>query len=481
MAETGRRTFPAGEKPPSRNPGATALPKQPRERIIISRQMVIVTLNDGKPTSGSDRLASLMREFGAKLQQDREHNEDVWHNIRPDAPRPTLPSGPPTPGSPRHSDDVIERVLGDLTAVPTAIDASSLGSPLVASALPSGSTPPGLATSLCPPLVDEATVPTDIAEHTTVEDILTTIRGPYPVNCSSQFAVFEETADDCPVSTADHEDNSTTPPLTAFGAPPALTKAERRKLKRQEKQAAHRRDDALLEAASTAAQLEAATLAPPAAASPKAQGPACKPTPDSEPPPSLLDKRLADATAARVQAEQAAAREKEELAALERERDALLAEVNNADHPNVDGTAQGDNAPSGNTVLDKYRADLASLQLQDRASSTDFLHWLEQNQVEIHKLQALGQTSTSEVVEAFRRLHDDDTAQGRQRTSAPQHTGARSNDGTVPTDITSEKPPPTDLFLRGHGIERASGPSAPFQTPTTPTSPFERRPAPPLG
>ena len=347
MAETGRRTFPAGEKPPSRNPGATALPKQPRERIIISRQMVIVTLNDGKPTSGSDRLASLMREFGAKLQQDREHNEDVWHDIRPDAPRPTLPSGPPTPGSPRHSDDVIERVLGDLTAVPTAIDASSLGSPLVASALPSGSTPPGLAPSLCPHLVDEATVPTDIAEHTTVEDILTIIRGPYPVNCSSQFAVFEETPDDCPVSTADHEDNSTTPPLTAFGAPPALTKAERRKLKRQEKQAAHRRDDALLEAASTEAQLEAAIL------------------------------------------------------------------------------AQGDNAPSGNTLLDMYRADLASLQLQDRASSTDFLHWLEQKRFELQELQAQGHFNTSEVVEAFRRLHDDDTAP------------ARLNDGTVPTDTTA--------------------------------------------
>ena len=70
-----------------------------------------------------------------------------------------------------------------------------------------------------------------------------------------------------------------------------------------------------------------------------------------------------------------------------------------------------------------YRADLACLQLQ--ASSTDFLHWLEHRQFDLQELQAQGLFSNSDVVEAFRRLHDDDTAP------------ARSNDGTVPTDITA--------------------------------------------
>ena len=308
--ETGRRTYPAGEKPPSRHPGANTLPKQPRERIIISRQLVVVTLNDGKPTFGSDRLASLMGEFGAKLQQDWEHNEDAWHNIRPDAPRSTMPSvsdcsphGSPTPGSPRQPDDVLERVLGDPTALPAAAGTSSLGSPLVASVLPSESTPPRFSSPRCPPLVDDTTVPTDIATHTTIptsqEDIITTIRGPYHVNCSSQFAAFEETADDCPVSAADNEDNSASHSLAAVGAPPALTKAERKKRNRQEKRSANLRDDALLEAATAAAQLEAVTIDPPAAASPKAQKPARQPTSDSEPQLHLLDKSLADAIAAR--------------------------------------------------------------------------------------------------------------------------------------------------------------------------------------
>ena len=260
-----------------------------RERIVISRQLVVVTLDGGRPTIGSDRLAILMKDLEEKLQRDRELNGEECGGIRADAPTFSLPHAAecfsistPTPGSPRSSGDEVQRVLGALVAEPsgfgnldtadyalrTAVETTRCEATTAAATGPPGKL------SAFPQELPFTQVPLKRSsskgaalrwEEATKSQAIGAIA--YETSVAQARMVAKKEAALAKAALvlqacwrgikARRSARSPARSLAAVEASPALPKAERKKRNKKEKRLKNRRDDNLLEEAAVEARLEA--------------------------------------------------------------------------------------------------------------------------------------------------------------------------------------------------------------------------------